>query len=284
MRAIGIAAFGVLAWAGFAQPALADENPKPRAAGPSRARAPAPPQAPTSNWTGLQTGANGGNSSLAQNFAEPGAFLCPISISISGGGTCIETPFRFSGHPSSFTAGGFAGYRVQLGVLVIGIEGDLAWKKATTSYVQSGVTPLFVNETFTGSMTQGWDGSVRGRLGVLLIPSLLAYGTGGLAFGNVSGSFSYTAQFDSFYTPASVSGAKSWSDTLLGYTLGGGVELDLGGGLKGRLEYRYTDFGRISKDVPLTSTGCEFFICGTNAHIDMNAAFHTLRFGLGVDL
>jgi outer membrane immunogenic protein len=277
MRAISVA-FGVLASACFAQPAMAQENPK-RAAGPSRARAPAPPQTPTSNWTGLQTGANGGNSSLAQNFAEPGAFLCPIAF-----GTCIETPFRFSGHPWSFTAGGFAGYRVQFGVLVIGIEGDVAWKRATTSYVQSGVTPLYVNETFTGSITQGWDGSVRGRLGVLLIPSVLAYGTGGLAFGNVSGSFSYTAQFDSPYTPASVSGAKSWSDTLLGYTLGGGVEVDLGGGLKGRLEYRYTDFGRISKDVPLTSTGCEFYICGTNAHIDMNAAFHTLRFGLGVDL
>ena len=279
MRVISVAAFGVLASACFAQLALSDENPKPRAAGPSRAKAQAPTQAPTNNWTGLQTGANGGNSSLAQNFAEPGAFLCPIPA-----GICTETPFSFSGHPSSLTAGGFAGYRVQFGVLVVGIEGDLAWKRATTSYVQSGVTPLYVNETFTGSMTQGWDGSVRGRLGVLLIPSLLVYGTGGLAFGNVSGSFSYTAQFDSFYTPASVSGAKSWSDTLLGYTLGGGVELDLGGGLKGRLEYRYTDFGRISKDVPLTSTGCEFFICGTNAHIDMNAAFHTLRFGLGVDL
>ena len=37
MRAISVAAFGVLAWAGFAQPALADENPKPRAAGPARA-------------------------------------------------------------------------------------------------------------------------------------------------------------------------------------------------------------------------------------------------------
>ena len=33
MRAISVAAFGVLVGAGFAQPALADENPKPRAAG-----------------------------------------------------------------------------------------------------------------------------------------------------------------------------------------------------------------------------------------------------------
>ena len=55
-------------------------------------------------------------------------------------------------------------------------------------------------------------------------------------------------------------------------------------GLKGRLEYRFTYFGHISKDIPLMSTGCGIYICGTNAHIDMNAAFHTVRLGLGVDL
>ena len=145
---------------------------------------------------------------------------------------------------------------MQFGDLVVGIESDLAWKRATTSFVQSGITPLYVHETFTGSMTQGWDGSLRGRLGILLAPSLLAYGTAGLAFGNVSGSFSYNAQYGYDCWAASVTGAKSWSDTRLGYTAGGGLEVDLGMGLKARIEYRFTDFGHISKDVPLTSTGC----------------------------
>jgi outer membrane immunogenic protein len=274
MRTISAAVSGLLISACFAHIGQAAEKRKPRAAAPPQA------QSPTSNWTGLQTGANGGNSSLAQNFAEPGAFLCPVYYLAS----CPETPFNFSGHPSSLTVGGFAGYRVQFGNLVVGIEGDLAWKKATTSYVQSGTTPLYVSETFTGRMTQGWDGSLRGRLGTLLAPSLLAYGTAGLAFGNVSGSFSYNAQYGSGYWVASVAGAKSWNDTRLGYTLGGGIEADLGKGLKARLEYRFTDFGQISKDVPLTSTGCGSYSCGTNAHIDMNAAFHTVRLGLGIDL
>jgi len=274
MRTIGAAVCSLLLGTCLAQGSAAAEKRKPRSATPAQA------QAPASNWTGLQTGANGGTSSLAQNFAEPGAFLCPLYF----GGSCPETPFNFSGHPSSFTAGGFAGYRVQLGELVFGIEGDLAWKRATTSLTQSGITPLYVCETFTGSMTQGWDGSLRGRFGVLLAPTLLAYGTAGLAVGNVSGSFSYNAQFGSGYWAASVTGAQSWSDTRLGYTMGGGFEVDLGKGLKARLEYRYTDFGQISKDVPLASSGCESFSCGTNAHIDMNAAFHTVRLGLGIDL
>lgn len=266
MHTINVAVLGVLISACLAQVGQAAEKRKPR------------PQAPSSNWNGLQTGANGGNSSLAQNFAEPGAFLCP------GAGTCTETPFDFSGRPSSFTAGSFLGYRVQSGTLVIGVEGDLAWKKATTSVVQSGITKLDVKETFTGSMTQGWDGSLRGRLGILLAPSLLAYATGGLAFGSVSGSFSYDAQYGSDYWAASVTGAKSWHDTRLGYTLGGGWEVDVGMGLKARLEYRFVDLGHISKDVPLTSKGCGSYSCGTNAHIDMNAAFHTVRLGLGIDL
>jgi len=33
------------------------------------------------------------------------------------------------------------------------------------------------------------------------------------------------------------------------------------------------------KDVPLTNIGCEFYICGTSAHIDMNAVFHAVRVG-----
>jgi len=273
MRSIGVAVV-VVAISGSACLAQVGQPAEKRK---TRAARPAQPATPTSNWTGLQTGANGGNSSLAQNFAEPGAFLCPLS-------PCAETPFNFSGRPSSITVGGFLGYRVQSGAVVVGIEGDLAWKRATTSYVQSGITPLFVSETFTGSLTQGWDGSLRARLGTLLTPSLLAYGTAGLALGNVSGSFSYNAQYGVSYLATSVSGAKSWSDTQLGYTLGGGIELDVGMGLKARLEYRYTDFGHISKDIPLTSTGCGGYICGTNAQVDLNAAFHTVRLGLGVDL
>jgi len=274
MRRIIIVAVGLLAGTCCAHGVLADEQRKQRPAAAKKA------PAPSTNWNGLQTGANGGNSSLAQNFAEPGAFLCPVYYWAN----CTETPFQFSGRPSSITAGGFAGYRMQFAGVVVGVEGDLAWKRAVTSFVQSGVTPLYVHETFTGSIAQGWDGSVRGRLGTLLTPSLLAYGTGGVAFGNVSGSFSYDAHYGWGYGAASVTGAGSWSDIRVGYTLGGGLELDIGMGLKARLEYRFTDLGHISKDVPLTSTGCASYVCGTNAHIDMNAAFHTVRLGLGVDL
>jgi outer membrane immunogenic protein len=260
--------FGVLASCGVAHFASADEY-RPR-----RAAAPVAAPAPTNAWTGFQTGANAGVSSLSQNFAEPGAFMCITN-------PCTETPFGFHGNPSSFTAGGFIGYRMQFGSLVVGVETDAAWKRAKSSLFQSDMTPQNVNETFTGSLEQGWDGSLRGRLGILLTPTLLAYGTAGAAIGEVSGSFSYRAT--TLVEPtASVTGAGSWSDTRVGYTVGGGLETALGGGVKARIEYRYTDFGDISHNIPLTQV-CPGLVCGSNAHIDTHAAFNTVRLGLGVD-
>jgi len=148
------------------------------------------------------------------------------------------------------------------------------------------VTPINRNEAFAGKMDQRWDGSIRGRLGVLVTPSLLAYATAGLAIGEVCGSFVYAATLT---TGETASGAAKWCDTRIGPTAGGGLETIIGNGLKARLEYRYTDLGSFSKDVPLTATpaGGGFcgggFVCTGNAHIDMNAAFHTIRLGLGVD-
>jgi len=271
------AALGLLASVSSFQIADADEY-KPRRA------ASAATTAPTTQWSGLQTGANGGSSSLAQNFAEPGAYLCPNPLS------CVETPFEFSGHPTSLTFGGFLGYRVQFGGLVVGVEGDASWKRAQDSYYLQATPAPGVTEAFSGTMRQGWDGSFRGRVGALLGPTLLAYATAGLALGEVGGSFSYVANhLPSLALPgcpscSSVSGQQSWSDTRLGYTIGAGLETSLGSGLKARIEYRYTDFGDFSKNVPLTANCVGSAACGTNARIDMEAAFHTVRLGIGIEL
>jgi outer membrane immunogenic protein len=314
-----VASLAALIAATSALSASADEfkkSPAPRA---KRAPAAAPaPAAQASNWSGGQFGAFGGDSSLAQNFTEPGSHLCPT---VGLGLPCPETPFGFSGHPSTFTAGGFLGYRWQFGGFVAGVEGDAAWKKASTAAVLSdqtqvqaatpgtavcpigppfvppctpGVVPIitpgtpaiFRNETFAGKISQGWDGSARLRLGVLVTPLLLAYGTAGVAIGDVCGSFAYAATLTSGDIAR---GAGKWCDVQVGYTVGGGFEAQVANGIKARLEYRYTDLGSFSKDVPLTATPAGGGACGGgyactgNAHIDMEAAFHTIRLGLGVD-
>jgi outer membrane immunogenic protein len=264
---VGLAAIAVSGVPGLA---LADKY-QPKQAGPAAAMT-----TTSTNWTGGQFGGNGGGSSLAQNFADPGSFLCPSP------GPCVETPFSFSDHPTKFTAGGFIGYRVQLGNIVIGIEGDLSGKSGESSYTQSGFAVGGASETFHGKVKQGWDGSVRGRIGTLLGPNVLLYTTAGVALSEISGSFS----FNSVLGGDTVYGSKSWSDVKAGYTVGTGIEMRIVKGLTARVEYRYTDFGSQTTYVPLFNTGggCGgVSVCGSLAKIDTDTAFHTVRLGIGFD-
>ena len=252
------------------------------------------------SWSGGQVGGFGGVSTLGGNFAEPGAHFCGFGFAA----VCPEVPFSFGGgSPTSATGGVFAGYNIPWALYVVGIEADIAYKHASTSSVQANAHPAppapggVTTETFTGSLTQGWDASIRARVGLPVNYSrTLLYATGGVAFGNVSGSLSYAAAFaapaigvpgTAGFTPAIAlagGGAGSWSDTRVGYTVGAGAEWGYTRNIKLRVEYRYTDFGSFSKDVPLAGA-CSAAVPGClpagNAHIDMRAYFHTVRLGIG---
>jgi opacity protein-like surface antigen len=86
-----------------------------------------------------------------------------------------------------------------------------------------------------------------------------------------------------------LAGSGSVDKTLTGGTVGGGVEFILAYGLKARLEYRWSGFGNLSFDVPLTRTctgaGCAAVALPSAsgaAHIDIDRiAFHTIRAGIG---
>jgi len=286
----------------IAAPVIADEAPAVR---PVRHVARAPVEAPAraapvqqANWTGGQVGGQGGVSSMAQGFAEPGAHLFPDSsatcISGSFPSYCVETPFAFTGHNSSATGGGFIGYRAQLGWWVIGAELDANYKSGSSSAALSDAN-LFRSESFYGTMKQTGDASLRLRAGVLVTPWTLVYGTGGAAVGDISGSFAYAAHENpSFFgcgglptTCASVTGGQSWSDVRTGWTAGGGIEFLVLPNVTLRVEYRYTDFGFYQKYVPLSTHNCSFVNGGlgctaptSNAVIDLHPTFNTVRAGV----
>jgi outer membrane immunogenic protein len=83
-------------------------------------------------------------------------------------------------------------------------------------------------------------GSARARLGWLAWPNLLVYGTGGLAWAQVTqGGVVQTAGFGT--TSTSVSAVQSWR---WGWAAGLGAETRIGhGNWLGRLEYLHYDFG-----------------------------------------
>lgn len=113
----------------------------------------------------------------------------------------------------------FAGYNWQMGSLVTGIEADIG----TGGLSSNRFTPSGTLETDLNAI-----GSVRGRLGFLATPSLLLYGTAGLAWANMD---------------FNVAGGQSRSETFLGYAVGLGGELMVSSNVALRLEYLYTDLG-----------------------------------------
>jgi outer membrane immunogenic protein len=274
------------------------ERPAPQRAEPAPAQQTAQQG---SNWNGGQVGGSNGTSGVNNNFVEPGAYLfsgCNIpgsSSSSSGFPTCAETPFSFSSNTNwKYTGGAFVGYRVQVGAWVVGVEGDVYFQSAETSFTQTGRPSWFSStgsETFSGSTKQGTNGSFRARVGGLVTPWTLVYVTGGLAVSEISGSFSYLACTATCSSSAStnVFTSASWNDTKVGGTVGVGAETQLFAGWKGRLEYRYTDFGSITKDIALSNNvtsvgGCSTTVCGNVAHIETKASNHRITVGLGFDL
>ena len=83
-----------------------------------------------------------------------------------------------------------------------------------------------------------WIGTVRGRIGYLFTPELLAYGTGGLAYGGVNATATHSAlvegslsglnpPYSGFNGPVSLAalpGSGHASGARAGWTAGGGVE------------------------------------------------------------
>jgi outer membrane immunogenic protein len=219
--------------------------------------------------TGIQTKTNDVISPQQNN---PTPITCLNSEDSPFSRSCAEPPCPECDvqGSKSFTAGGIVGYHWQYGGFVLGFEGDLAWKKFSAS--NSERTQSFADfelaqrvESFSGHVGQDWDASLRARFGTFVTPTTLMYLTGGLAIGEVNGAFSYFGRADAcfFSTPCTpavsdlahiTTGADSWRDTRIGWTIGSGVETAIGGGWKVRAEYRYTDLGSFTHDVALTRT------------------------------
>jgi outer membrane immunogenic protein len=124
---------------------------------------------------------------------------------------------------NQFLGGVQGGYNWQLSPSWVGgVEGDFSWTRMDSSFTTLGVfTSGFPNTTQPTTWTRdlNWLASARARLGFLVTPSLLLYGTGGGAWGrfDYSGSFVNTA-----------AGSNNWfnpfSATQSGYVAGAGAE------------------------------------------------------------
>jgi outer membrane immunogenic protein len=166
---------------------------------PSRKEAPVyvppPPPPPPPLWTGFYGGLNIGGGWTANSGGN----------NVNAGGV---------------VGGGQLGFNYSLTpMFLVGVETDF---QGTS--IGSGGTG---NTWWTGNIPAGihisWFGTVRGRAGVTLMPTLLIYGTGGFAYAEINRNFT------------------GGSATQTGWTAGGGVEWMFMPNWSAKAEYLYTD-------------------------------------------
>jgi outer membrane immunogenic protein len=171
--------------------------------------------APTvvANWNGFYLGGNFGSGTARDRS------------SIVGGGA-VNT---FNLAADGYNGGVQAGYNWQTGNTVFGIETDIqgASLEDNKTCFDCGPGGLAINSKLP------WFGTVRGRLGYAVGPSLF-YATGGFAYGGVKTAFN----------------GVSTSETLTGWTVGAGIETPFtllglfGPNWTSKTEYLYVDLGR----------------------------------------
>ncbi|MGJ0394717.1 MAG: outer membrane protein [Methylocystis sp.] len=222
---------------------------------------PPPPPPPPPMWTGFYVGLNaGGTWSNSNTFGistfAPSPFvpLTPFGVSafnnlvVLGNGIL---PINNSG----FIGGGQIGYNWQFyNSFVAGVEADIqgiASSNSTASAWLAAPTTLAGGPSVVGlSATKSLDylGTVRGRLGWLFTPTLLVYGTGGLAYGGVrsSASIASFASLAGVGAPYPAFSNGAYSDTRVGWTAGGGLEWMFWPNWSAKVEYLYYDLGSVN--------------------------------------
>ena len=169
------------------------------------------------DWSGVYVGATGGSSfvetSYYNDYNANGSFI-----------------YEGSANPDGFVGGLLAGAAINfLSGLVFGIEGHVN-RGNTSAYnqhpLENGVLAPDVNDfyelknTATGRARLGWDAG-----------NFMPFVTAGIGVAWMDGGFDAPNEFG------------RTSATLVGYTIGGGLEYASSEHLRFRMEYTYSDYG-----------------------------------------
>ncbi|SRR5712691_8431367 len=218
--------------------------------------------APNDPWTGFYAGG-----SIGARWSE--VDWRTVFFAGGGGATSVGNPAHLGN--TSLRVGGYIGYNWMVApTWLAGLEADIAWgdnKKTHTPWPGSPFLASAGHDFITTKLD--WDGSLRGRLGVLINPSSLLYATAGVAWQHVKTSATCDGTVPS--SCGSPGFSESSSTTKAGFTVGGGAEAMLSKNWFGRVEYRYADFGHVTNR--LSGSGQSFIA-------NVNVMTHTALLGL----
>jgi outer membrane immunogenic protein len=203
--------------------------------------------APASSWTGFYIGGNAGygwsDGPITLSNGDPDFFGPAIFPDRA-------IPAKLNTNPRGFIGGAQAGYNFQSGQWVYGVETDIQYANinGTGSLTTDlGAAPLFYPVLATTQQEKlDWFGTLRARLGFTPTPQLLAYVTGGLAYGHASASTNVTIPPPDPSCPLlnGFCSAGSAAKTMAGWTVGAGAEYAIARNWTVKAEYLYYNLGR----------------------------------------
>src|SRR5262249_37602091 len=154
-------------------------------------------------------------------------------------------------NPKGFLGGVHAGANWQTGRIVAGFEGALTVGDMKASATATTTSPMFgASNTAVASRSETFNllGSARARLGYLVTPNILLYGTGGLAWTqfvtntDLALSTTFPPPFPDNFSNVSSASSPIWR---FGWVAGAGAETRLfDTNWLARLEYLHYDFGK----------------------------------------
>ena len=209
------------------------------------------PAAVADTWTGVYLGGTIGRRTIDAKWETTCLSDGFPGLSCPDGGfperLANDNPARLGARDARF--GVYSGAQLQLQNFVLGIEGD--WGHSRSKMTQGGI-PGAEDPGAPGrfgpdqvTVTAEWDASVRGRLGFLLHPATMLYGTGGLAWMKLEASAFCGLEFNSggWCSPENIGLTDRTSEIVKGFTWGFGMESMLTSGVLLRVEYRRAEYG-----------------------------------------
>lgn len=210
------------------------------------------PPPPVFTWTGVYLGGQIGYAWGTDN------------VSLSANNPTKFVDGTFDSDLQGVIGGAHVGYNLQINQWVLGLEGSVDGTSLSNT-----VTPTFFGNIpavtgITEETSSDIQGSIRGRVGVAF-DRVLLYATGGVAFGDFNTNYANSSKLK--FLPAGAN--SSFSNTRVGWTVGGGIEYALTNNWLVRGEYRYTDFGHFA-DAPFGNSFTGGWAATADHHVTQN--------------
>jgi len=214
---------------------------------PVKAR-PMPAVVAAYNWTGCYIGGNVGGKWVRTSGS--------VDVAPTGTGVGLGAPGTVlfaAADSTTLIGGGQVGCNWQAAGSnwVFGVEGDVDWQRWSRGNTLAGTVPFPFVAGDSFDWSSRWQASARGRIGYAW-DRWMIYATGGAAFTNVNVGTNFIATTaGGFAFPATVINDEK---TLVGWTVGGGMEYAVTNNWIVGIEGRYSNYGTTNYNAGLLAT------------------------------